>query len=131
MAKKSRRRYRKKTKTRKRKNVIRGGISLTPLKTAILAYLFKHAQNDGFIKPTTGTVTADEQYRVLNGLDNREKGDLNIGIQNNPPDSNKYPVLKDHNFKDFDFDGVFLGEQNEKTIDMQEEAQRREKEYGL
>ena len=115
----------------KRNNVIRGVISLTPLKTAILAYLFKHAQNDGFIKPTTGTVTADEQYRVLNGLDNREKGDLNIGIQNNPPDFNKYPVLKDYNFKDFDFDGVFPGEQNEKTIDMQEEAQRREKEYGL
>ena len=132
MAKKSRHRYRKRgKKTRKRKNVIRGGIPLNKLKLALLSYLFKHAQNEGLIKPTTETVTADEQYQVLNGLDNHDKEILNNGIQNNHPSSNGYPELKDYDVKNFNFDIEFPDEQTIKTIKMQEEAQRKEKDYGL
>ena len=137
MAKKrtvSRRRYRKKTKTRKRKNVIRGGLPL--LKIGFLGYLFSLAKNKypyEVDKYTDSFEDSDEaQYKYLQELEPDKMNQL-LEVNPDPKVLGEYNVDREE-FNDikqellqYGFPYVFPDEETEEKLKRQETAQRKER----
>jgi hypothetical protein len=98
-------RRRNKTRIRKRKNVIRGGVSLAK-SVAILSYLFGEAKNEipESVQTYVGEKEADAkvQFNYLND----ELGSDRISelLKDKTPDTEIYPELTGYDWNNFNWD---------------------------